>query len=297
MQNQFMRKMAMLMAGAATLSAATMTPSYADDSAYLQQIAQNTANILTAVNNIPTYINQVLQYVLNMQKTDTSQTTKNMQNSFAITGQSIVQNANTQLGLEAKLNATLLPNITTTSLPYANDLVYSTLLGQPFFNPDPRSKGPSASVNAAYNYIVNAGGLNLSHAMPQPVWHGSQYYYQQYANYYNTVIAVESFGGYVLANQYADAQNNNGLSQSQLSLVSQASSSDWIATIASEEMGKVFRQLLMFESQLYVLMTQVLQTEKQLLTAQVMTNALLIANNQMNEDIMASKAQGVPIHT
>jgi hypothetical protein len=114
-------------------------------------------------------------------------------------------------------------------------------------------------------------------------------------HYYNTVMAAESFNGYVLANQYAESQTNNGLSQAQLSLVTQASSSDWIANVASEQMGMVFRQLLMFESQLYVLMTQMLQTQKQLLIAQAMTNALLIATNQMNEGILASKAQGQPI--
>jgi hypothetical protein len=219
-----------------------------------------------------------------------------MQSSFATTGQAIVQDANAQLSLQPQLNAALLPNVTASTLPYANDLVYSTLLGQPMLTPDPRNKpGAPPTANPALNYIINAGGLSLPHAMPQTGWRGTQYNYQQYMHYYNTVMAAESFNGYVLANQYAESQTNNGLSQAQLSLVTQASSSDWIANVASEQMGMVFRQLLMFESQLYVLMTQMLQTQKQLLIAQAMTNALLIATNQMNEGILASKAQGQPI--
>src|SRR3990167_1504811 len=285
-----LKKMIITLGLSSLLFGTCITNALASDTAILTAIQQNTAKILSAVNNIPLYITQMIQFALNMQMADDSKSTQAMQASFATTGNAIIQNLGTQLTLAPKLNADLLQGATQTNLPFANDLTYSSLAGAPFFNPDPRDRPGAPPVsNFQYNYIKNASAVGITHAAPQAAWRGGTIDYKRYANYYNTVMAAESFGGYALSQQLADAQNNNGLSQAQASLVAQASGSAWIATIASEEIGKVLRQILMFDSQLYVLMTQVLQTQKQLLTAQVINNSLVIAANQMNEFLLVSK--------
>ena len=55
----------------------------------------------------------------------------------------------------------------------------------------------------------------------------------------------------------------------------------------------MIRQILLFESQNFVLMSQLVKIEKQQLQAQTMTNALLIATGFTNERLMASAAQGI----
>jgi hypothetical protein len=290
------KKFALLGGTAITMSALYLSPLRADDATvYLQQIAQNTTNILTNVSTLPNYIATMVTYALNMQKNDDSKSTQSMQSNFALTGNSIVQDASAQLAAQPAMNQDLFgPDANSTTLQNANDLVYSTLLGQPLYNPDPRNPpGKPATANPPYNYIKNAAGMSIPHIFPRMNWRGSATDFAKYSTYYNTIMSIESFSGYVLSNQLAELQNSNALTTAQMTLVTQASSSDWIAQIASQEIGKVLRQLLMFESQTYVLMTQALQIQKQLLTAQVMTNALLIANNQSNESMMLAKAQGI----
>lgn len=106
-------------------------------------------------------------------------------------------------------------------------------------------------------------------------------------------MAVESFNAFILSSQLVDAQKGAPLSEAQVKLIAQASGSDWAKQVATEELGKVLRQILLFQSQTYVLLSDLIQTQKQLLTAQVMNNALLIITNQNNETILVSKAQGV----
>jgi hypothetical protein len=76
-------------------------------------------------------------------------------------------------------------------------------------------------------------------------------------------------------------------------LVTQAGNATWLKNIAAEEIGIVLREILVFQSQSYVLLTQLVQTQKQLLTATVMSNTLMIQNNRQNEAYLAAKAQGV----
>jgi len=296
MRSNFFPKLMVLLSTALLFTVLYVGPLRADDSTtYLRQIAQNTTAILTDVSTLPDYITNMLKYALNMQKTDDSQQLQTLQGYFSSTGSGIVQNANVQLADQPKFNADLLgPDATKDNLPNANDLVFSTMLGQPVFNPDPRNKGNGTPVSPPYNYIKNAAGISLPHTMPRLNWHGTSTDLTRYMNYYNTVMAVESFNGYVLSNQLAELQNGNSLTTAQMNLVTQASdSTNWIAVVASEEIGKVLRQILLFDSQNYVLTTQLLQTQKQLLSAQAMTNALLIAANQSNENIMLAKAQGI----
>lgn len=280
------KKMATLAGAAIVVSTLSISNSYADSASdsYLYYIMQYTYGTLQSLNDISA----------KLFKQDDSDATSQLQSNFASLGNTIVQNYNMQNSYQAQLTADLFGQDIKTFggdkpavlnvIGNINDLAYSTMLGLP-----PVPKAPSLPLN----YIKNAGGLTLVHTIPNPNWQGTDEDVKRYQNYYNTIMAVESFNGYVLSNQYAEYQNGNTFTTTQNNLISQASNSDWISKIATEDLGIVLRQLLMFESQNYVLTTQLLQTQKQLLAAQVMTNALTIMTQQNAEDLLVSNAQGV----
>lgn len=269
----------------------------------LNSIVQNTYQVLVRVNNVPEQLKNISTMALSWMAKDDSKTTSEIQSNFATLGSTINSDIDTQLSLQKQLaidlfaagdaNAFTMPSPQNpkilNTMPYVNDLAYSTMLGQPLV---PKA----ANVNVApYNYIKNAGGIKIKHTVPATDWQGTTDDVLKYYNYYTAMMAVESFDGYVLSHLYAENRNGNALSSTQKSLISQASDSSWIAQIASEDLGKVLRQLLMFESQSYVLLTQLVQIERQILTAQVMGNTLTILNNQVNEPVLVSKAKGQPI--
>lgn len=269
---------------------------------YLQQIAINTYGILKQVNNLPNYLNGLGQFIISWMTNDTSSSTTAMQGSFAALGNAIIQDLNSQNNKQLQIQmladavgvptsdfapqGAAQPTILKT-LPNANDLAYSSLLGQP-----PIPKAPNVA-NAPYNYLKNAGALGLTHVMPGLAWQGDLQDQLKYSNYYNTLMSVESFTGYVLSSAYAEGQSGNQFNATQTTLITQASSSSWVAQIATEELGKVLRQILLFESQSYVLLSQLVQTQRQSLMAQTMTNSLIILTQQLTESQLVAKAQGV----
>ena len=270
----------------------------------LPLILQSTTGILADVANIPKYLQKMVEFALNWEAKDDSTSTSEMQVNFDLLGKTVGQNYQTQISMQQQLIAAIVnqPVTAFTSgansptpavlgpLPNINDLSYSSLLGYP-----PVSKG--APAYNPINFINYAGGAGLVHTLPSAAGAGgvnSTALVKNYQAYYNTVIAIESFNSYALSSTYADSINGAKSSTNlQNTLVSQASNANWIANIASEELGKVLRQILVFQSQSYVLLTQLVQTQKQLLTATVMTNTLLIASNRTNECVMAAKAQGI----
>lgn len=266
---------------------------------YLALIAQNTSAILSKVNNIPAYINSMLTFALNLQTVDSSDETANMQANFDVLGQIFSQNISQQNALQQQIMADIVNKSVSDfnspaehppildALPNVNDISYASLMGA-----KPVLKGSFTP----YNYIKAASGANFKHFMPRPDWsnpNAANNYQPAYFQYYNTVTAVESFGAYALSNLVVESQNNNQTTSLQNALTTQASNSNWTKKVASETVGEVLRQILLFQSQTYVLLTQLVQTQKQLLTASIMTNSLLIANNRMNEIYITSKAQGV----
>lgn len=264
--------------------------------AYLYQIMQNTYGILQMVDNLPTYMTNLTSLALSWLAPDDTQTTANMQANFATFGNLLVTDMTAQNATQTRLMGDLFKNANAQNLPNANDLAYSTLLGMPFYAKDPRNQPNAQQFDPGYEYIKNAAGFNLAHEFPSTATGGqNKDDVLKYANYYDAVMAVESFNGYVLSNAYADYANGSQLNSLQTTLVTQASSSDWFARIATERIGVVLRQLLMYQSQAFVLITQMLQTEKQMLQAQVMTNTLLIAANTNNEKYLYSKASGTAL--
>lgn len=167
-----------------------------------------------------------------------------------------------------------------------NGLSYSTMLGLP---PVPPQPGTEKDFNL--DYLKNIAGIGLDHPNPNVGMNGQESDKQKYKAYYNAVTAIQSFDTYVLSGLYADAKANGALTKPQMELLSLATKSDWFAKIASEEMAVVIRQLLMFESQNYVLMTQLVDTEKKMLAAQAMNNTLTIMTGQSAEQLLLQRAR------
>lgn len=264
-------------------------------------ITTNTYASLQAVNTLPAYIQSATEYIKSWMKSDKSEGTKQMQSDFSVIGTSFVNNSNMvnkadnmrqlmtdQLGppiiKSDFINPQNSPKILKT-VPNVNDLSYGTVI-----NLAPVTKGADAS---PYNYIKNASGMSFTHTIPGN-WRGRTSDVTTYKNYYNVISSVLSYNSYVLDYLVAESANGNQLTPMQNDLISQAANGTWLATVATEELGLVLRQTLMFLSQSYVLLTQLLQTQKQMLTAQVMTNSLLITLNQDKEHLILAKAQGVP---
>lgn len=340
MRSKLVKKF-LLLGTVTAVSLISMTEVQAQDAeAYLSQIATNTANTNNSVNSGNSTINGTLTGISNTANSilgalntqiqnfqqyyiqtifpslynflqswmspDDTQATSTFQNSFSQLGQLIIAQMNATSPIMPQINNSLLgsdPNANVNTLWYANDLTYSTLLGNPYFQTDPRQK-KIPGLDPAYNYVLNASGIGVTHIKPYtnpqdqstPAnWTGSPISRQKYQNYYNTVMAVESFNGYVLGNFYSDIKNGNQFNTLQTQLIQQATDAqNWFAQVAGKEtLGQVLRQILLFQSQSFILQTQLINLQKQLLTAQVMTNALLIATNVDKEYVMEAYAQGV----
>lgn len=295
----------------------TTTPKYTGTTACstsqicLNSIVQNTYGMLQSINDIPTYLDKLTELAISWLDKDKTQFTADIQSNFAAFGDLLVKDSDKQnsLDMQQKLTADLFslddtqkaqlladlnksnPKILS-SIKNINELSYGTVLGVK----------PLAKVTAGsdpYNYIVNASGISLLHLPIDASWVPKkgkigEYYTNRYARYFNTVKSVESFNGYVLSNLYADYLNGYKFTTLQTTLIGQASKSDWFSKVAGEEnLGVLMRQLLLFQSQTYVLLAQMVQTQKQMLSAQVMTNAILIANNSFTETQLVKDAGGL----
>lgn len=304
----YLKKVLILIGAAIAITLAQPSNLYAQQgNNYLYWIMVYTNGILQQVNNLPNYLSGLGQYIISWMTQDNSSSTTTMQQTFATIGSQLANDVTLELAQQPQLTAALFsppppaPALTTANLsapsnvqssilnllPNINELTYSSLLGQP-----PSPKAPNVS-GAPFSYIKNASGLTLLHTMPNPGWRGTQVDQYRYSSVYNTIMSIASYNAYVLSNQMVEAQQGLPLSNAQISLINQASSSGWSAQVATEELGKVLRQLLLFQSQSYVLISDMIRTQKQLLNAQVMTNALLILQNQNNETLLVAKAQGV----
>jgi hypothetical protein len=250
---------------------------------FLEQIANNTYGILRNVNNLPYYLGLMVTYMTQWTDEDKSSTTAALQGPLASLGTQLGSDLQAQMAMQSGLNASLFP--ANSNVANAASMQYSSLL-------NPASGNPSANPaqSPQYQYVLNASGINIPHTAPGATWKGKDAL--KYQSYYNTVMAAESFGGYILSGQYVDG---NQFSTQQVALINQVSSSSWLSTVAGEYIGYVLRHILMFESQNFILLTQLVQTQKQMVTAQVITNALLINNNQLNESLLMSNAAGVPL--
>src|SRR5688572_16171111 len=70
---------------------------------YLSYIMQYTYGTLVAVNNIPSYLNNLMILVANWQQPDTSKTTADIQSSFTLNTNAVVNNTVQQIKLQKRL--------------------------------------------------------------------------------------------------------------------------------------------------------------------------------------------------
>jgi hypothetical protein len=265
------------------------------DSGVLQQIAQYTNGTLTAVTSTTNpVVTAIVTALTNLTSPDNATNppspTPTMQQGFTTYATQTAASSTAQTALIQTLTAPLFSNFTTTSVPYANDLnVTNILQATPtlFFNPDPRPN-PS-TIDPALNYITYASGMGIQHAIPDKTWSGSPQSQFTYNAYFGTITAVETFNAYILSQLYEDIKN--GVPAAQTALINQASDpTNWFATITTESIGAVLRQTLMYQSQSYIVMTQILQTEKMLLAAQSMSITMGMLTSLPGENMAASKA-------
>lgn len=264
----------------------------------LRAIRSDTLGILSFLNNLPTYLNELTTEALSwLSKHDDTTVTTDLLGITTALGNDFIANYNSQFDSSRALQIVAdmygLPNTAMLTTPRErpeimdimptvniNDTSYWALLGKP----------PMAALpNQPYNYVKNASGITIKHAIPLGSWSGAKDNIERYTTYFQTVMAIESFNAFVM-NSIAADNGNQGTQQNLL--IQKITSSEWSTSVATEDLGVVFRQLLLIESQNFVLMNQISQTLKQTLAAQTMTNSLLILNNLNNEQLMAQKASG-----
>lgn len=252
------------------------------DCAELTYVA--TLQVLKSVNRLPEFI----EAWITEDNSDKSYTPK-LQENFEQYITYTLTNDDTQMASQKSFLDDYFSN--TKPLPYVNQMTFTTLLGVPYSD-TPEKDEDGKAVNSSYQYVKNASGINLRHEIPSDNWRGTKENVQKYMDYYKTITAVQSFNTYVLSALYADSQNNFNLSKKQRQLMDQASSSEWFVDVASENIGVVLRQILLFNSQTYVMLIKMYEAQKQQLAAQSMTNTLLIMGNQFTEKDLYNRATG-----
>lgn len=283
------------------------TPVFAQtESGAMGSLLQTAQAILNDINQFPAYIESITEMAEDWLEPDESDFTATNQATFTLLGQQYMANNQYQNQVQSRLLTDLfnINNSNAVKMPYVNDLTYTTLLGSPILSPDPRTNPPANSgitpavnLDPAYNYIKNASGLVVPLTPPSNSWSGPTQARTDYTNMYKTLASVQTFNAYVLGGLYAQYKSQNDLTkagktnQTQF-LIQQATNPNWFTQVASEKLGVVLRQILLFDSQSYVLLSQMQETQKQALAAQAMTNSLLILINQNSNYLLLQRAQG-----
>jgi len=175
------------------------------------------------------------------------------------------------------------------AIPNVDDLAYTNAIGfPPIVGFKPSSKNQIQIDSSVKNYIKAAGGANLFHPQLASQSTPITIAQKQYQAQFNLAYAVQSFNTYVLSKYIV---NEATISQTQSTLYRKASGSDYLTTISSEPIGYVLRDILLFQSQNYVLTTRLIELQREILMAHVMTNALLIASNRQAESLLFDKTQ------
>jgi hypothetical protein len=271
--------------------------------ALLEAIAVNTYNTSAYTYRIQLYAYDMLEKlddlitspITSILAPDTSTDTAIFQGNFTTQANSVLNNNVVQGNLQQDLMRDLFVPVTSnppdfaSQVDFANDMSYGGLIGKPYYEETRKIKG--APVNYAYNYLKNVAGVNITHVPPSTAWTGFVENQLKYKNFYTTVSAIQSYSAYVLSQLYADQMSGNSLTQQQMGLTLAASNPTWFKKVATESMGTVFRQILLFNSQLYVLMTQLLQAQKQMLAELAMTNTLIVIGDSFTEGQLLVKAR------
>lgn len=263
---------------------------------YLSEIANYTYRVLEAVNNTPDFFEPLSKYALSFLQPDDSDITATLQQDFTKLSNAVLLNDKQQVDYQPIfLNDFFTrngkdPMPTTASLPFANEVTFTTMLGKPYFKDPEQENGQF--VDSALRYVENASGQAVPHTAPKLNFAGSQADQDKYKSYYKTISAIQTFNTYVMSELYVNAKNKYNLSKAQLKLMQDATNADtWFKQVATEDLGIVLRQILLFDSQIYVLLINSLQLQKQMVAAQTMANSLMIIGNQFTEQTLLANAE------
>lgn len=240
------------------------------------------AVIILYLQAILARVDQLPAYIKNLTDSDQTEATKNLKKSFVE-----FQNAHNEI-INAR-NEGIVPLLSQNHffgpveaeklLPNINALTFSTLVGKPY---RPFNKGENEA-DFIKAYVTNASGMLINHPIPGQGWKGAREDQEIYRKYFNTIYAIQSYNAYVIS-ELANSDQEKKYKEKEDALINLVDGDTWFQDVASENLNVLFRQILLFNSQMYVLMTRLLAIQKQILYAQVMNNTLAVLQNQTNEE-------------
>ena len=250
-------------------------PSFADDSATLTQILANTQFIMEEISLLPVAMVIQMKDIINMATQMTTTTDSNnyvtgSQASFSTVFNDYSNTISQQQSLSQQLTQQFLTGNGTYGMPKnANELSYGIMLGSVI---NPPSGGTRPDVNAlGQSYLKHVAGTYFNLPQPSSGWVASTAA-TQYTELYNVTAAIASYNAYLLAGLYQQKDQDTN----RINLMKQAVDATWFGNIQSEDIGLVFRQMLMYTSQVYVDLDRLLKIQQQQLAATAMTNTLLL---------------------
>jgi len=264
-------------------------PSQADEIAdLLQSILAETQAILYKINLLPTYIEDITKMAHDFNVIDDkSNVIANLQANFATLTYNDYTSHIQQIDLSNMLTKRFL--MAGGDLPSnAYELGYSILTnGNNLVAPIPGENLTAQNQKRKEgrdNYLAYISGSNIIFKQVEPSWSSSAK--KNYQSIYNTIAAISSYNAFILSDLYTNQANED----TRLSLIDQATNSSWFKTVSSEALGLVLRHTLMYMSQIYVELDQMIKLQQKQVTAQAMTNTLLIlyANFSIAQNVSAA---------
>ena len=265
-------------------------PSFADDSPILSQILDNTRVIIDEIAFLPVAMIMQMKDILTMATQMTTTTDSNnyitgSQASFSTVFNDYSNTVNQQQSLSQQLTQQFLTGNGAYALPAnANELNYGVLQGS-VLNP-PTGTQAKPDLNAlSQNYLKHVTGTYFYLTPPNAGWASTNTAGNQYKELYNATAAIASYNAYILGGLYQQQDQDSN----RIKLMKQAVDSQWFADIQAEDIGLVFRQMLMYTSQVYVDLDRLLKIQQQQLAATAMSNTLLL--------IFASTSAGMTLYS
>lgn len=268
------------------------------DPAVLNAIASNTSSILDKIQSIFDAMTELRQFAQTWLNSDSdnsldSSSWSDEQNKLATLSDKTQQNEQNQYNMQENLLRNFFNlNTKANTLTNINDLSYTSMFSTPLVSPDPQGE----NIDNATNYLTNSSGLGFPLIRPSKNFSGRSKAQEYYTNFYNTVTAVQTYNAFALSRLYLDSkeENNNANSIRSLrkSLIDQSSNSSWFVNVVSHDLGWVLRQILLYSSQNYILLSQLLEVTKQIAATSAMTNTLLIVSNGLQSEHALKDARG-----
>lgn len=256
----------------------------------LAKIEDKVSQILTKVNNIPDFIQTATQFFLNWGNT------QDRDNNIGLNGallnlymNSYTIDENNRIDYTNTLTKYFYNGTPATD---ANDYSYTTLLGK-YLNSYSGANQQTQINKSIANYMqfVSGNGFNLT--PPENSWQKGSGTRRDYYSLYKTLVAAQSYNNYIISKLYVAQQQNaifpkgipahpEGTAATTADIlaatVAQATSPTWYQDVGAETLGLVLRQILIYNSQIYVLLTRMLELQQQMLASQAVANSLTMTS-------------------